>query len=188
MKSAIALTTSARSAIASAYVAALSTTENTGSLLTQVCEVGARYTKGQPLVKDDVELISADIGRAKGWKGDTLAARISEVRVMLRALHVLPDAIKAYRKESDTCTWHDGMKLARKVNAGKSIKEAVKLVMEGPKGGNTNPIGRLAGAFVACIPKVRGDKREALLDAARALAKAGVIKFSGKNAELITNA
>jgi hypothetical protein len=188
MKSAITLTTSARSAIALAYVNGLNATENTGSLLHTVCEVGAKYLKGAKMADEDTQAISADVARAKGWKGDALASRISEVRIMLRSLHVLPDAIDAYRAKAKLCTWHDGMKMARKLAKGASVKDAVTQALTAKAPGAGNPIGRLAGAFIACIPKVRGEKREALLDAARKLASAGVLKFTGQNAELITNA
>jgi hypothetical protein len=164
---AIVLTTSARSQIVSAYVAGLNATENTGSLLHTVCEIGAKHLKGAAMSDDDIKHVSQGIANAKGWKGASLAARVSETRVILRSLHVLPDALDAFKDKAKQCTWHDGMKLARKLNAGKSVAQAVKLALE--KGENNGtPEGRVAGALKAWFKK-SPRKRAAILSAAATL-------------------
>lgn len=170
MKGSTVLSASARSAIASAYVAGLNASENTGSLLHTVCEVGARYLKGEKMGDDDVAAVSADVARAKGWKGASLAARVSEVKIMLRSLHVLPDAIDAFREKAKGCTWHDGMKLARKLAKGESVKKAVALAMVSNKGGERGtPEGHVAGALKRWFKVATPKKKTAILEAAQLL-------------------
>lgn len=164
------LSASARSAIASAYVAGLNASENTGSLLHTVCEVGARYLKGERMQDEDTTVISADVARAKGWKGASLAARVSEVKIMLRSLHVLPDAIDAFRERAKACTWHDGMKLARKLAKGESVKKAVSMALTSNKSGERGtPEGHCAGALKRWYKVATPKKREAILNAASTL-------------------
>ncbi len=170
MKTPNTLSTSARSAIALAYVNGLNATENTGSLLHTVCEVGARYTKGQKMTDEDVAAISGDVARAKGWKGASAQSRTSEVRIMLRSLHVLPDAIDAYRERAKFCTWHDGMKLARKLAKGASVKQAVTAAFTSNKGGERGtPEGHVAGALKRWFKVATPKKKEAILSAASTL-------------------
>lgn len=169
MKAGNTLSTSARSAIASAYVAGLNATENTGSLLHTVCEVGARFLKGSKMADEDVTAISADVTRAKGWKGASAQSRTSEVRIMLRSLHVLPDALESYRERAKACTWHDGMKLARKLAKGASVKQAVAAAFKAGNGPKGTPEGRTAGALKGWYKVATPKKREAILTAASTL-------------------
>ncbi len=162
------LTTAARSAIVSCYVSALSTTENTGGLLTQVCEVVAKHSKGKPLSDGDSKAIVTDIASAKGWKGASAASRMSEVRIILKAADKLPDAIDAYRAKAKQCTWHDGMKMARGLAKGRSITQCVKAAFEKKDGNTGTPEGRTAGALKAWW-KASPRKREAILAAASTL-------------------
>lgn len=164
----VGLSTAARSAIVSVFVSALNTAENTGGLVTQVCNVAIKHTKGAAMGDADIKAVSADIASSKGWRGDAAKVRTSEVRTVLKAAHLLPDAITAYHSRNKTCTWHESMKLARLVNKGKSITQAVKLAMEtntGPKG---TPEGRTAGALKAWF-KAAPRKREAIINAASLL-------------------
>ena len=170
MKSSLVLSTAARSAIVSSYIAALNTAENTGGLITQVCEVATRYTKGNPLSDDDSKAIVSDISKHKGWKGTSARSRESEVRIVLRSAHVLPEAIEAYHAKAKTCTWHDSMKLARGLAKGKSITQCVKLAMESSAPGvRGTPEGRTAGALKAWFKVARGPKKAAILEAAATL-------------------
>lgn len=167
--SSIALSTAARSAIVSCYVSALSTTENTGGLVTQVCEVISKHSKGQTLSDADSKAIVTDISRAKGWKGASAKSRESEVRVLLKASDKLPDVIEAYRERAKMCSWHDGMKLARLVNKGKSVTQCVKLALESnAPGAKGTPEGRTAGALKAWH-KASPRKRDVIVQAASLL-------------------
>ena len=166
--SAIVLTTAARSAIVSAFVAALNTAENTGGLVHTVCEVVSRATKGNALSDADSKAIVTDISRAKGWKGDSAKARESEVRVVLKASDKLPDAIEAFRAKTKGCTWHNSMSLARSINKGKTIPQAVTLVANKSPGANGTPEGRVAGALKAWH-KASPRKRDAIVQAAAIL-------------------
>lgn len=166
--SGIALSTSARSAIVSSFVAALNTAENTGGLVHTVCGIVAKHTKGEPLSAEDAKAIVTDISRAKGWKGDTGANRESEVRVILKANATLPDAIDAFRAKAKGCTWHNSMALARAINKGSSIAQAVKQVFTKKEGATGTPEGRTAGALKAWH-KASPRKRDAIMEAAKLL-------------------
>jgi len=166
--SSIGLSTASRSAIVSAFVAALNTAENTGGLVHTVCEVVSRATKGAALSDTDCKAVVTDISRAKGWKGDSAKARESEVRVVLKAAPKLPDAIEAFRSKTKGCTWHNSMALARAINRGKTIPQAVTLVANKSPNGNGTPEGRVAGALKAWH-KASPRKRDAIVQAAKIL-------------------
>lgn len=164
-----ALSITARSAIVSSFVTALSANESTGSLVTQVCDVAGKYLKGDPMQDDDRAAISADIAKAKGWKGPSMKSRVSEVNVVLRAYNALPEAIELYRVKAKRVQWHDSMKLARRLNAGDSITQAVKAAFQtNANKPTTTPSGRVAGALKSWF-NAEPRKREAILKAADTL-------------------
>ena len=169
MNKSTGLSTAARSAIVSCYVSALNTAENTGGLVTQVCDVIAKVSKGSAISDGDAKAIVTDISRAKGWKGASAKSRESEVRIILKASDKLPEAISAYHSRAKTCTWHDSMKLARGLARGKSVTQCVKAAFESnankPRG---TPEGRTAGALKAWFKAVPR-KRSAILQAASLL-------------------
>lgn len=164
------LNSTARSAIVATFCNALDTAENTGSLVTQVCDVANKYLRGADITKDDSDEIISDMARARNWKDNVLRARSSEVRVVLRAYSVLGEAIQTYTRRAKKCDWHTSMKLARRINAGDSIKQAVAAAFtkaeQSPK---STPQGRTAGALKAWYKDARADKREAILKAAELL-------------------
>lgn len=155
------LSSTARSAIVSSFVDALSTNESTGSLVTQVCDVARKYLKGDPMTDDDRADICADIASARGWKPKVLKQRKSEVNTVLKAYSDLPEAIKLLStKNNGRAQWHDSMKLARRINAGDSIAKAVAFAMRKGSGAQSNPMGRLAGAMKAAwdaVPRKRAE-------------------------------
>lgn len=164
----IALSTSARSAIVSAFVAALNTAENTGGLVHTVCEVVSKATKGNTLSDEDSKAIVVDISRAKGWKGASALSRQSEVRIVLKASDKLPDAIEMYRSKAKGCTWHNSMKMARVLAKGKSVAQAVKAAFESNGKNPGTPEGRTAGALKAWH-KASPRKRDVIVQAAKLL-------------------
>jgi hypothetical protein len=170
MTSKSVLSATARSAIASSFVQALNANENSGSLVTHVCETAHRYLKGQPFDDTDMQATILDISRAKGWKGASLKSRCSEVRVVLKCYATLPDAVSAFRAKANGVQWHDAMKMARKLNAGESVPKAVRAAFESkgvqPKG---TPEGRVAGALKGWFKVATGKKRTAILEAAAIL-------------------
>lgn len=165
MKSLTILSTAARSAIASAYLSALNAQESSGSLIHTVCEVANRYTKGAAMADEDIKATVTDISKAKGWKGKSAASRESEVRVVLRAAHLLPDAIDAATKAKKVCDWHTGMRIARALNKGKTQPQAIKAAYETGSANKGTPEGRVAGALKGWY-KVSPRKRESILKAA----------------------
>jgi hypothetical protein len=165
---ALTLNRTAHTAIVSSFVHALSANDATGSLLTQVCETASKFLKGAEIPKDDRDSIVADIAQARGWKKESYAARASEVNVILRAYVELPDALSAFKQRANRCQWHDGMKLARRLNAGDSVSKAVAFALKKGTGNTTPPSGRVASAlksWYADEPR----KREAILKAAHVL-------------------
>lgn len=168
-KQSASLSTTARSAIVSSFVDALSANESTGSLVTQVCDVARKYTKGEEISDDDRSAIVTDIAKARGWKGKSAKSRMSEVNVVLKAHNTLPEAIEMYRAKAKRVQWHDSMKLARRLNAGDTIAQAVKAAFTtGGSSGQTTPSGRVAGALKSWF-KAEPRKQKAILEAAALL-------------------
>lgn len=164
-----ALTSTARSAIVSSFVNALSANESTGSLVTQVCDVARKYLKGEAMPDEDRTAIIADISKARGWKGPSAKSRHSEVNTVLKAYADLPEAIEALKAKAKRCQWHDSMKLARRINAGDSIGKAVAFAMKAGSGGEkASPSGRVAGALKAWF-KAEPRKQKAIMEAAALL-------------------
>jgi hypothetical protein len=166
----LVLSTSARSAIVSTFVDALNAAENTGSLVTQVCDTANKYTKGETIGDEDMSAIVGSIAKERGWKGPALKSRTSEVRVVLRASGQLPEAIKALSTKAGKCDWHASMKLARCINKGMAIPKAVKLCMATKEqSAKSTPQGRTAGALKAWFKIAKADKKAAILEAAKVL-------------------
>lgn len=165
------LNTTARSAIVSAINSAMESHENSGSLVTQMCDVANKHTKGESLSKDDVDSIVESVASKRGWQDKTLKSRSSEIRVVLKASATLPEAIRLMIKDSKRCDWHVAMKLARRINKGESPRDAVNLLLEGSEGETKkiNPAGKAAGALSFWYKHAKGDKRDAILKAAKLL-------------------
>ena len=115
-------------AISGAITTALREVNGTGSLLTQVCEVARKLYRGVEIPAIDVEAILVDLAQRMGWKpGAATDSRRSEYKAVLKTYHVLPEATKAYRAKTGTCTWHNGIALARLIN-GKAKGNAARAV------------------------------------------------------------
>lgn len=160
------LSTTARSAIVSTFVQALHACDNTGSLVTQVCDTANKYLHGAEISKQDTDSITNSIAKERKWKDKILTARSSEVRVVLRAYNTLPEAIKLYSARANKCDWHTSMRLARKLNAGEKVSAAVRSAFEVAATKVVSPAGRTAGALKAWYNNAKGEKREAILKAA----------------------
>lgn len=161
------LSASARTAIVSTFVDALNASENTGSLVTQVCDTANRYTKGEKLSDDDTSSIVNAVAKERGWKGASAKSRMSEVRVVLRAASDLPEAIKGFTARARKCDWHTAMRLARAINRGDSVKAAIthtfaKKSGQSPK---STPQGRTAAGLKAWYEAAKGDKRALIIKA-----------------------
>lgn len=171
-KSSSLLSLSARNAIASAFCSALDTQENTGSLVTQVCNVANKYLSGSEIAKEDSDHICNTISKQRGWKGAAIKTRCSEVRTVLRASVELPKAIHAYSEKAKKCDWHTGIKLARLLNKGESVTRAVSQAFNTQSASDAarvSPQGRCAGALKAWFKIAKGDKRDQILKAAAIL-------------------
>lgn len=161
------VSTQARSAIVHSFVQALNANESTGSLVTQVCDTANKYLKGEVIPDDERKLITQDIARERGWKGASLKSRMSECNVILKAYAVLPDAIAAYKDKAKSCQWHNSMRLARRLNAGDSVAQAVRAAFTQTQKAPVPIAGRVAGALQAWLREAKPDKRAAILKAAQ---------------------
>lgn len=164
------LSLSARNSIATAFCSALDTQENTGSLVTQVCNVANKYLNGQEITKEDSDHICTTIAKQRGWKGAAIKTRCSEVRTVLRASADLPKAINQYSERAKKCDWHTSMKLARLINKGESVTRAVSQAFNTQsQSAVVSPQGRVAGALKSWFKIAKGDKREQIIKAAHIL-------------------
>lgn len=168
----VTLSSTARSAIVSTFVSAISSAENSGSLVTQVCDAANKYARGLPIGDEDIAAIGHGVAKERGWKGRSLKSRLSEVRVVLRSYATLPEAIEAFIAKARNCDWHTSMKLARRLNKGDSVKQAVAAAFEQQKNGQSKkstPQGRTAAALKAWFKTARPDKQKLILQVAEML-------------------
>lgn len=153
------LTQQGKSAIITGFCNALDSAENTGSLVTQTCNIAAKYLRsGEELPEADLESIVTGIAKNREWKDAVLRTRSSEVRSVLRQYALLPETIRAYSDRVGSCDWHTGIKLARQLKAHNGhVKKAVMAVVDananGGKGTKATPKGRTAGALKAWARK-----------------------------------
>jgi hypothetical protein len=127
--------------------------------------------KGEEIPSDARKLIIADVAQARGWKDKALKSRGSEVNVVLRAYATLGEAVKLFTKKNNgRIQWHDTMKLARRINAGDNVSQAVTAAFaSGAAAKPANPAGRVAGALKAWYKVARGEKKATILKAAALL-------------------
>lgn len=161
------LAVSDRRRIATAFCNALDTQANTGSIVTQVCDVARSIMRGKPIPDADMDSIIADIAAARNWKGDAAKARKSEVRTVLSTYAELPEAIKA-AQEKGACNWHFALKIARLIKKGKSATAAVSAARKKAADKPINWEGRVAAALKGLV-EAKPKKRAAAINAATLL-------------------
>ena len=146
-------------AIAGAITAGLREVNGTGSLLTQVCEVARRMYRGAAIPNIDVEAILVDLAQRMNWKqGRSTDSRRSEYRAVLGEYHTLPEATKMYRNRTGTCTWHNGIALARLLKKHKGgVSKAVAQYVSNRKNNS--------------VPKTAGDAKASTASAIKRILK-----------------
>jgi len=176
-----------RTAVANAISSALYSVQSNGILMVEIASTANRHFKGEEIPADDITAIANNVGDSQGWKGKTLTARVSEVRVILRACDKLPKYLEAMKKAVGDYSWHDAMKLARRANKGDSVAAAVAFVKNNKvtSQSSVNPQGRAAGALSQLYGSVKGERRDAVRKAIKMLKDAGVIKVSDAMAEKV---
>lgn len=170
VKEAIALAVGARNKISSAIVSALSAYENTGLQLTGVCETLQSSLHGQAIGDEDSKSIIGAVARAKGWKGASLKVRSSEVGAILRAYATLPEAVESYKNCNGHCDMPSALRMARFLNRGDSVKQAVKKARASKaQSKGSSPAGRTAAGLKAWYKVANATKKTAILKAAEIL-------------------
>jgi len=114
------------SAIVSAIAKGLAEVNSTGALLHSVCNVARAQYKGAAIPKIDGDEILRELAITHGWKGRTVDIRKSEYRAVLAAYAQLPEAMKALKSAGNSCSWHDGIALARLLRDGTKPAAAAK--------------------------------------------------------------
>lgn len=157
--------------IVSTFVNALTAAENTGSLVTSVCEAAAKHYKGEEIAKSDLDALVEEIAKSRGWKDAALKSRSSEVRAILKSYVELPEAVEAYKAKAKRCDWHTMLTLARRLVAGDSVKTAVATLMNKPEGAKkvVKPSGRVAAGLALWYKDATPDKQKAIVKAAALL-------------------
>lgn len=158
---------SQRRVIVHSFCAALDARDNTGSIVTQVCNAARSVCRGKPIGKEDQTAIVEDIATQRGWKDDVLRARSSEVRTILDTYSELPAAIK-HAQSTGTCNWHFAIKVARLIRGGKSTTAAVSAARKKSAEKVVPVEGRLASLLKKLIA-AKPRKREAAMQAAHLL-------------------
>lgn len=169
------LKSTSRSAIVSAFVHAMVANDSTGSLVTQVCNVANKHGADK-LEKPEQDSIIGDIAKQRGWGENVIRQRSSEVRTILKSCASLPEAVEAFTRKAGACNWHGAMKLARRIVAGDSVKQAVATVFEKtdsePKA--AHPAGRVAAGLKAWYKQSKSDKRAVIVKATSLLSTIGL--------------
>ena len=164
------ITAAVHNKLVTAFTGAFDSMESSGNLVTQVCDIASAALKGEEIPKEARSLIVSDIASNRGWKDKTLKSRSSECNVVLRAYVSLGEAVRVFTKRNNgKCQWHDSMKLARRLNAGDSVQQAVAAAFAKSEAKTVNPAGRVAGALKAWYKAAKGDKRAKILKAAELL-------------------
>jgi hypothetical protein len=148
-----------RTRIARAVCEALDTRDNTGSIITTVCNTARAIMKGKPFPAADMDAIVQDIAHARGWKGDAVKTRSSEVRTILHTYAVLPEAIR-HAQSKGACNWHFALKMARMLKKDPKLSvNSVYSKAEKSKGSKkVTPEGRIASALKALWKEKRAKR------------------------------
>lgn len=162
-----------RRRVAMAFCSALDAQSNTGSIVTQVCDVARSIMRGKPFPEADMAAIVEDITAKRGWQGPTAKVRASEVRTVLYTYAKLPEAIKIAQQDG-TCNWHFAMKLARIIRKGKTGAAAVKEARKAREAKEIPIEGRIASLLRKLYREKRA-KRDAAAKAWDALGLKGEI-------------
>jgi hypothetical protein len=158
---------SQRRVIVQSFVAAMDARDNTGGIVTQVCNAARSICRGKPIGKEDQTAIVEDLADARGWKPDVLRARSSEVRVILDTYSELPTAIQ-HAQRTGTCNWHFALKVARLIRKGKPATAAVSAARKKSTADAVPVEGRIASLLKKLIAE-KPRKRDAAMKAAHAL-------------------
>jgi len=96
-----------------------------GNIVTQCVSSVRSVYRGVEVPRIDEQFIADNVARIRGWSDKSAGPRKSEVRKIVRNYLKVDEAIAAYRKKSDTFTWHECMRLLTQLNKDQSIKQAV---------------------------------------------------------------
>lgn len=184
-KPAVVLGVTARTAIVNAVSAAYTGLGKTGALPIDAAKVAARHMTEYS--KDTADAVADAVSRAQGWKGKTADSRKSEIRVLLKASHKLPEFHTACVKLG-SMNWHDTMALARWINKDETQSECVSLMRDrlagkGTPGTTVTPQGRALSAMLSLYKETKGERRDAVRKALRMLRDARVFNVSAAQAE-----
>jgi hypothetical protein len=148
-----------RTRIARAVCEALDTRDNTGGIITQVCNTARSIMRGKPFPAADMDAIVQDIAHDRGWKGDAIKVRSSEVRTILHTYAVLPEAIK-HAQSKGACNWHFALKMARvlKKNPKLAIASVYSKAGKASASAPVSPEGRIASALKALWKEKRAKR------------------------------
>ena len=134
------------SKVASVAITAYTANGKTGDLLLTVCTKAQSVFKGEPIVKAAAIRIASSICKAMGWKAaQTVKNRQSEMVAVLGNYVELQQASEKYRKTADAFSFHNAITLARLLNKGKTVTQAVTALKANAKG----PVA----------PKTRGESK-----------------------------
>ncbi len=172
VKSAPRASAAARNGVVSAFVHALASHETSGNVILQVCNAAQKWFKGEQIGDEDRKAIIADVAAERGWKGDAVKTRGSECAQVLKCYSSLLEAMPLFQQKAGMLQWTHSLALARALNKGKSVKQAVQEVASNKssasgKGGT--PQGRVAAGLKAWFKVARADKKEEILKAAKIL-------------------
>lgn len=127
-----AFSASVHKVISAAYSEMLKAASATGAIVTNLCDTARKATGNKALEAADIATIAGNVADVNRWKDRTRVSRISEITAVLKAYQHLPEAVQEMRDKASRCSYHDAIKLARKLAGGESVKKAVAMVTAPP--------------------------------------------------------
>lgn len=118
---------------------------NTGALLDNVTGALNTQYKGADVPEADADFIADEVSRIRSWTATSAKSRKSEMRAIMSVYQTLPEAMTVLRSSkanTKPVTFEAGLKLARALKKGSTVKQAVAAYLEGGKSNVTAPADR----------------------------------------------
>lgn len=115
--------------VSTAIAAAYGKHASSGEFLTSVCKICDSVFGGKPASSIDQKRVASDVARLRAWTKASEGPRKSEVRKLVRNYARFEEAAAAYRKTSDTFSFHTAMRLLTCLNKEPALKPALALMV-----------------------------------------------------------
>jgi len=116
--------------LANAIAGAFETVETSGGLVETICASVQNLYKGEEVPTADADFIADEVGRLRGWDGNSARVRKSECKSVLGQYALLPEAIERANRKKHV-SFDAAVKLARSLNKGMTPNQAAQAYIKG---------------------------------------------------------